>query len=80
MSPALYDYILSMQLTTREREICEAFATIGKEGYTIRELAKRMGISYRVLIRHRERAMKRNGYTSWIGFITDFTREMQKEN
>ena len=69
-----------MQLTPREREICEAFATIGKENYTIRELAKRMGISYRVLIRHREHAMKRNGYISWIGFITDFTREMQKEN
>lgn len=64
----------------REREVCEAFATIGRESYTMEELARMMGISYRVLLRHRENAMRKNGYSSWTGFITDFAREMMEED
>lgn len=69
-------YFLSvMRLTVREREVIEAFATIGKEDINGKQIAYRLGICYRVLLRHKHNAMIKNGYYSWEGFISDFARD-----
>ena len=41
----------------------------------MKELASRLGLSYRVMMRYKEEAMQRNGYTSWDGFLADFVKD-----
>lgn len=69
------DYIVIMRLTVRQREVLEACSTIGREDICNKELASRLGIAYKTLMRHKEMAMKENGYTSWDGFLADFARD-----
>ena len=64
-----------MRLTVRQREVLEACSTIGREDICNKELASRLGIAYKTLMRHKEMAMRENGYTSWDGFLADFARD-----
>lgn len=64
-----------MKLTKRERDIIEAIATISKQDIPMKQLSSMLGISYPVLIRHKKEAMRKNGYSSWDGFLADFVRE-----
>ena len=68
-----------MRLTAREREVIEAFATIGKEDICAKQIASRLGMCYRVMLKHRHKAMARNGYTSWNGFLSAYAQEMLLE-
>lgn len=63
-----------MKLTAKQKEVLEACSTIGRQDIPMKKLASMLGMSYRVLMRHRESAMKANGYTSWDGFLADFVR------
>lgn len=75
-----YGYILPMmRLTSREREVIEAFATIGREDICAKQIASRLGMCYRVMQKHRYKAMKRNGFTSWNGFLSEYAQEMVLE-
>ena len=72
-----YSYILPMMiLTVREREVIEAFATIVREDICAKQIAYRLGMCYRVLLKHKYNAMKRNGYTSWNGFLSAYAQEL----
>lgn len=73
-------YIVIMRLTVRQREVLEACSSIGREDICNKELASRLGIAYKTLMRHKEMAMKENGYTSWDGFIADFVRDDYIQN
>lgn len=73
-------YIVLMRLTVRQKEVLEACSTIGREDICNKELASKLGIAYKTLMRHREMAMKANGYTSWDGFIADFVRDDYIQN
>lgn len=70
----MMNYIVVMRLTVRQREVLEACSTIGREDICNKELASRLGIAYKTLMRHKEMAMRENGYTSWDGFLADFVR------
>lgn len=59
-------------LTKRERELLENLVTIGREDMRMDSLAKRMGITYKSLMRMKYNAMRKNGYKSWEGFYADF--------
>lgn len=69
-----------IKLTSREREVMEAFATIGRQDICAKQIAYRLGITYRVLLKHKHNAMAKNGYTSWTGFISDFAQELASKN
>lgn len=68
-----------MNLTARETEIVEAIATIGKEDICMKQMAGLLHIEYKTLMSYRANILKKNGYTSWDGFICDYLREEIKK-
>lgn len=73
--PHIWAYFSCVVLSPKQREVVESIATIGKQDIPMKELASRLGLSYRVMMRYKEEAMKRNGYTSWDGFLADFVKD-----
>ena len=64
-----------MKLTDRELEVVEAIVTIGKEDICMKQMAGLLHIEYKTLMAYRANILKKNGYTSWDGFICDYLRE-----
>ena len=67
-----------MNLTNREAEVVEAIATIGKQNICMKQMAGLLHIEYKTLMAYRANILKKNGYSSWEGFLCDFVREEEK--
>ena len=66
-----------MNLTKREREMIDAIASIGKENVSMKEISDRLGVTYDHLMHMRNNIARKNGYSTFIGFICDYVRSIE---
>ena len=68
-----------MNLTKREMEMIDAIVSIGKENVSMKEISDRLGVTYDHFMHTRNNIAKKNGYSTFIGFICDYVRHAEQK-
>ncbi len=53
----------------------DAIVSIGRDNTSMKEVADRLGITYSHMMQTRSNMVRRNGYSTFLGFLCDYLRE-----